>query len=113
MKRPIEGIGELDQRVTLHHKGYAPDGAGGQVLSTAAAYADTWAHVRPIRGGERLNGERIEAAGGYLVVIRSRADVLEGDVVKWNGRELNVRFPRLRGGRAMYLELECELGVGL
>lgn len=105
-------IGELDQRVRLVSKAETPDGIGG-VTTSETIYATVWAHVRPLRGQERKDSDRVEASGDFLVAIRNRSDINEGHVVRWAGRDLNVRFLRNRGTRELYLELECAVGVAV
>jgi SPP1 family predicted phage head-tail adaptor len=105
-------IGELDQRISLVSKAEAGDGVGG-VTTTETVYATVWAHVRPLRGQERKESDRVEASGDYLIAIRNRSDVNEGHIVRWGSRDLNVRFIRNRGSREIYLELECAVGVAV
>ena len=105
-------IGQLDQRIRLLSKAETPDGVGG-VTTGESIYATVWAIVRPLRGQERKESDRVEASGQFLVVIRNRDDVNEGHIVRWDSRDLNVRFVRNRGARELYLELECEAGVAV
>lgn len=103
--------GELDQRIKLLRKTNTPDGIGG--FTTAwNEYAELWAHVRPMSGREREQSMRTEAAAMYLVVIRQRKDVVEGDAIEWMERNLNIRFVKQRG-RAAFLEIEAEIGARL
>ncbi len=105
-------IGQLDQRVRLVSKAETPDGIGG-VSTSESIYATVWAAVRPLRGREAKEGDRVDAAGDFLIVIRNRSDVNEGHIVRWSGRDLNIRFVRNRGTREIYLELECAVGVAV
>lgn len=104
-------VGELDQRIQLQRRTRTRDGAGGS-SSSWAAYATVDALVRPMSGRERENAARVEATAGYLVVIRYRPDVVEGDRVYWEaqGRYLNISFAKIRR-RAWALEIEAELGT--
>lgn len=103
-------IGELDQRIALQRRTRTRDDAGG-ATTTWTTYATVWALVRPLSGRERERLMREEATANYLVVIRERDDVLPSDRIQWRSRELNIRFIKSRGARAMYLEIEAELGA--
>lgn len=104
--------GELDQRVELQKEVRTPDGQGG-FTKLWEVQATVWAHVRPLRGTERQHGDRVQAEGGYLVVIRYRQDVNETWRVKWldNDRVMNITFAQDGGKRSAYLPLECSKGV--
>jgi len=101
--------GMLDQRISIMRSTMAGDGVGGSV-ETQTTYASMWAHVRPMKGREREAAMRTESRADYLVVVRNRADLLESDVIRWNGRDLNIRFIRNAAGRPLYLEIEAEMG---
>lgn len=73
--------------------------------------ATVWAHVRPLRGSERAQADRIEAQGGFLVVVRYRDDVNEAWRIVWNGRTMNINFIQDNGKRSAYLPMECTAGV--
>lgn len=103
-------IGKLDQRVALQRKTRTSDGSGGATVSWST-YATVWAHVRPMRGRERENAMREEAASDYIVVIRYRSGVVEGDRIEWRDRHMNVRFVRNEGPRTSMMEIESEMGA--
>jgi SPP1 family predicted phage head-tail adaptor len=114
VRKRLAQVGELDQQVSIMAKTRTSDGAGGATVAEVTIAADLWAHVTPVLGGgEAQSSGRTESKGRYLVVIRNRSDVLAGHFVRWNGRDLNIRFPRARGSREPYLELECELGAAV
>jgi SPP1 family predicted phage head-tail adaptor len=108
-KHPVH-LGELTEPIELHSLTSTGDGMGGSTRAWVK-FADVFAHVRPLRGQERQGADRTEAISGFLVVIRHRDDIKESDSIRWQGRDLNVRFIHRRGPRELYLELECELGV--
>lgn len=113
MHRSPVALGELTELVALGRKTLTGDGIGGATSVDNLYAPEVWAHVRPIRGEESQAGQRTEAQAMYLVVVRNRDDVKVGDFVRWNGVDLNVRFPRLRGPREHMLELECEIGAAI
>jgi SPP1 family predicted phage head-tail adaptor len=103
-------IGALDQRVFLMRKVSTPDGAGG-TTSAWTPYDVVWAEIKPMTGREREARGRIEGSGSYTVRIRNRADMLESDAIRWRGRDMNIRFIKNAGPRAMDLVIEAEVGV--
>jgi SPP1 family predicted phage head-tail adaptor len=102
--------GDLRERVSLVRKTLTDDGSGGATASEST-YATVWAEVRPMSGREREQAMRQEATSNYLVRIRHRTDVVEGDIVRWGSRDLNVRFVRNAGAKPQYLDIEAELGA--
>lgn len=105
-------IGELDQLITIRREVRIPDGMGGSKLEWQDV--DTcWALVRPMSGRERLAAGQIEASANYLVVIYAGTEVLAKDIIIWGDKELNVRFPKSRGSRSLFLEIEAEMGVAM
>lgn len=113
MRREPVSLGELTEIVQLVSNTPTADGAGGYTEAESIYGADVWAHVRPIKGSESQKTERQEAEADYLVVLRYRTDVVEGHVVRWSGRDLNVSFVRNRGVRQHFLEIECVLGKAI
>ena len=111
MRKAPVALGELTEVVALGRKTLTSDGAGGATTADDLYAPEVWAHVRPMDGREMQHAERTEAAGMFLVTVRNRDDVQVDDFVRWNGIDLNVRFPRLRGPREHMLELECEIGA--
>lgn len=103
-------VGEMTELIELHHVTRTTDGTGGSTR-TWTKYADVWSHIRPLTGGENQGADRIEGTAKYLVVIRNRTDVVDTDKIVWGARELNIRFPRERGPRDLYLEIEAEVGA--
>jgi SPP1 family predicted phage head-tail adaptor len=100
----------MTEQIELHSVTSTLDGMGGSTRAWAK-YADEWAHIRPLTGVEREGAMRTEGTSKYLVVIRNRTDVKDTDKIVWGSRELNIRFPRARGPRDLYLEIEAEVGV--
>lgn len=81
----------LSERVTVEYRESSSDGQGGQVFSWEAL-ADVWAEVLPVSMGsrERASGQQAEAAAGYRVRIRKRADVNATMRLQWRGRTLAI-----------------------
>lgn len=105
-------VGELRERATLLHRTLADDGMGG-ATQTLTTYATVWAKIEAQSGGERGEAMRTEAFRQYSVVIRYRSDIADTDVIRWRGRDMNIRSKRDDGPRPLYMELECEMGARL
>ncbi len=104
--------GELTERVTFRREVRTDDGMGGS-RSGWQDIATRWALVRPMTGRERLAADKVEASANYLIVVRAPCDVREKDIVVWGESALNVRFVKRRGTRALFLEIEAEMGVAV
>lgn len=105
-------VGKLRERIELKRKTLADDGAGG-ATETPTTYATVWAEVMPMTGRERERSMRAEASSDYVITIRFRDDVVEGDIIAWRGREMNIRFVRDAGAHPQYLVLEAEKGAAV
>ena len=104
--------GELTERVTFKREVRVDDGMGGS-RSEWQDIATRWALVRPLTGRERLAADKVEASANYLIVVRAPCDVQEKDIAVWGEHALNVRFVKRRGPRALFLEIEAEMGVAV
>ncbi len=105
-------VSELTEVVTIQEETESKDGAGGLVTAWQDLRKE-YALVRPLSGGERMGADRTELISGYLVVIRTRQDVNEKHRIVWRGRAMNIRFPKIRKFRSLFLELECSVGVAV
>lgn len=103
-------VGEMTEFISLRRRTLIDDGAGGATESMAE-YGTAWAHIRPQSGREAEAAGRTDAQRGYLIVMRYRDDVREADVVRWNSRDLNIRFIHARGEREIYLTFDADSGV--
>src|SRR5688572_28552997 len=105
-------IGKLKYRIALRRHTLTGDGMGGATESTST-YATVWASAEPMSGREREQAMREEATSNYLFTIRHRDDVVEGDIIRWQSRDYNVRFVRDAGPRPQYLVIEAEKGASV
>ena len=103
----MNAIAGMRERVTLQSPLRAANGAGGAVVSWTDV-ATVWAKVEEGAGGERLVGERLSAQAKLTLTIRYRAGLTPEMRALWNGRVLNIRAVRDKGGRKRFLTLECE-----
>lgn len=101
--------GELSEKVVIETVTLTANGYGGFSESTAAEAV--FGHVRPQSGREDVDGGRLAATAGYILVIRARDDIDETAKIVWRGRRHNVRQVKRRGPRALYLEIEMDAGV--
>jgi SPP1 family predicted phage head-tail adaptor len=106
LKQPFTAS-DLTERVTLRRY-IETINEYGTIERVATSLGTVWALVRPMSGRERDRAQQTEARADYLVVLRNRDDLTEKDVVVWRGAELNIRFIKERGPRALFLEIEAE-----
>lgn len=102
--------GELDKRITLLRPVRTPR-LGGGYDESQEEIGTVWAHVRPLSGNEREQFDRVNGEAAYLFVIRNRDDITDNTLIQWEGETYNVRFPKGRGGRPLYLEIVGQRGV--
>lgn len=102
-------VGELDQLVTIKRRVRTPDGGGG-FTSSLNTVGTEWARVRPMSGNERLAADKIEAPANYAVIMRTRSDLLESDILEWGSERLNIRFIAYEA-REPFMKVECQKGV--
>lgn len=105
--------GDMDQRITLQIPTLTSDGAGGQTSAwgNVPSTPIVWASVRPARGGERMDEDRMNARAIYVFTIRNRTDLDERCRIVWRGENYNVRQIMREGPRPLYLDIEAERGA--
>lgn len=106
-------IGKLDQRITFQRVTETVVAGGGRVRtwSDLAPVPTVWARVMPVRQGEGLSENRMNAAQTAEFTIRNRADLTEKDRIVWAGETWNIRGILRAGSRAIYLTVLAERGV--
>lgn len=102
----------LDQIITIKRKEQTQNERGA-LVTTLTQVAQAYAKVRPLRGVERDQGTQVEAPANYRFHIHYRSDLLDDDVIEWQGREYNIRFIADEGPGAIYLMIEAERGVAV
>ena len=106
------GAGDMRQKIRIDMPSRTPDGLGGYSREWVKV-ATLFATVRPLTGNERNASDRIEAVGGFHVIIRHRRDIDETHTLVWGDRRHNIRWVKRRGPRDLYVEIETSLGVAL
>lgn len=115
-------IGSLDRRVAFDAPTSAPNGQGG-TISGWSEQMKVWANFRFLRGGEVVQGARLEGRQPVVVTIRvsTAAKLITPE---WRMRDLrdvdSTFFPDGKlyairtcppPGREGFIELTCESGV--
>lgn len=87
----MDWASRLKERVTVEAPVASSDGQGGQEIVWEEV-AQLWAEVRPVGNGarERASGQQPEAAAGYRVRIRTRADIDATMRLQWRARTLAI-----------------------
>lgn len=104
--------GELDQQITIKEPVEVSDGIGGNTTT----YADkgvVFAHVRPLSGREIADFDRVNDEARYMFVVRWPVDIVETDLIDWEGDQFNIRVIKKPKGRDLYCVIEAERGVAL
>ena len=66
-----------------------------------------WADVKPIRGKEYLEVQKIVPEMQYKITTRYREGIHSAMLVKWEGRELNINSVIDISGKEEHMELMC------
>lgn len=107
----ISHANELDQLITIQRVTQTADGLGGYTESWATL-CTAWVKVTPLGGGERRQGEAVQAPQTYR--MEGRADdvaaVTMSDRVSWDSRILNIHSLPARG-RGPWFSMTVEEGV--
>ena len=106
-------IGRLDQRIEIRRNVTTDLGAGDQ-SSAWATIATLWATARPLTGSEGDQGDSVEAVRRVRFTLRRTsvpASVTEKDVIRWQGRDHNIRYINDSGPRTMHISFDAESGV--
>lgn len=101
--------GELDQRVKILRRNPTPDDMGGNTV-TFDEINEVWAKVMPKGGRERTDQQRVNADAGYLFVVRNGLDIIDSDLIEWDGDTYDVRFRGKPSTRDLYLEIDGQRG---
>jgi SPP1 family predicted phage head-tail adaptor len=102
--------GKLRELVTIEEEQTQPDGSGGFTL-TWEAFAQVYAHVRPVRLTESERQGAMRASRGYVFTMRRRDDLSEDMRIMWNSQPFNIREIRLPAERELYMEVFAQSGV--
>lgn len=87
----MDWASRLNERVAIEKPLASSDGQGGQLI-TWSTVATVWAEVRTVGSGgrERASAQQPEAAAGYRVRLRCRADVDATMRLQWRSRILAI-----------------------
>lgn len=108
--------GRLREIVTIERRAGAADGYGNTVATWAALITGEPAEIRPLRGGEDVQAQKLSANGLFEITVRysSRtSQILATDRLK-NGRTgqaMNIRYIEQPDMRRKFLKIVCEFGV--
>ena len=87
----MDWASRLNERVAIEEPLASSDGQGGQQI-TWSTIATVWAEIRMVGNGgrERASAQQPEAAAGYRVRMRYRADVDATMRLQWRTRVLAI-----------------------
>jgi len=67
-----------------------------------------WAEVIPVRGKEYLSMDKLVPEMQYKITTRYRPDINQAHLIKWQGRELNIKAIVDISGKEEHMEIACE-----
>lgn len=102
----------LDQFIDIKRKTQVQQ-LDGSLQTVFTLLGSEFARVVPIRGSERNASTQTEAPANYRFHIHYRSDLVEDDVIVWEGQTYNIRFIASDGPGSVYLMLEAERGVAV
>lgn len=108
--------GRLRELVTIERRAGTPDGFGNVVAGWASLVTNEPAEIRPLRGGEDVQAQKLSANGLIEVTVRystRTSQILETDRLKnaRTGRPMNIRYIEQPDMRRKFLKIVCEYGV--
>jgi SPP1 family predicted phage head-tail adaptor len=107
-RSPTLNTGRLRHRINIVQVSPTQDSTGGQNLSIDILYANVWASVEAMAGGDSPNG-----VGGfvskttYQIVMRYRSGICAKLQVQFNGRQFQIESVQNPDERNKMLILQC------
>jgi SPP1 family predicted phage head-tail adaptor len=102
--------GLLNRQVDLLQKSRTPDGAGGWTASWTLVLRP-WAWMKPANGREVVYAQRLDGIGPVYVYCRYNALINETLMLRYEGRDYNIRSVIDIEMQHTWMELVCERGV--
>lgn len=66
-----------------------------------------WAEVIPVRGKEYMSVDKLVPEMQYKITTRYRSNIHQAMLIKWQGRELNIKAIVDISGREEHMEILC------
>ena len=79
----------------------------GEEVQVPKKVYDLWAEVIPARGKEYLSVDRLVPEMQYKINTRYRSDITQAMLIKWQGKELNIKAIVDISGREEHMEIMC------
>lgn len=99
----------LNEKVTFYRKTGTKD-EYGTLSSSRDLVCSAYASTRPLSGNERNRTDQREDYANYRFYILQRSDVMEADILVWNGKDYNIRFIADNGPKERYMYIDAERG---
>lgn len=103
-------IGELRDKVTIQEYIQTPDRYGGFSETWQDKYT-VWANIKPLRGREYFEMQKIQSEITHKITIRYRSDINTLNRIRYKERILNIKSVIDIDNRHRYLEIMC-IGSG-
>ncbi|MDK2986534.1 MAG: hypothetical protein PWQ96_2178 [Clostridia bacterium] len=99
-------IGELRDKVTIQEYIQTPDGYGGFSETWQDKYT-VWANIKPLRGREYFEMQKIQSEITHKITIRYRSDINTSNRIRYKDQILNIKSVIDIDNRHRYLEIMC------
>ena len=84
-------IGELNRKITIRQLTNTPDGQGGFESDSWSNFAQPWARLKPMKGGEKVHADRLTTNQLTQCMIRYISGITTKMQVLYNGDEYQIR----------------------
>lgn len=79
----------------------------GEEVQVPKKIDSIWAEVIPIRGKEYVSVDKLVPEMQYKITTRYRDNIHQGHLIKWQGRELNIKAIVDISGKEEHMEIMC------
>lgn len=112
MKNSAYDPGKMDQIIQVLREVKTPDGYGGNEVERVTFVENLRAEIVPGAPREPTNYDQVHNTEVVTFRVRFRTDILETDIIEWEGVEFNIRAIPSMSRRSYYLDIVAERGVG-
>lgn len=79
----------------------------GEIVQVPRLVEKLWCHVNPVRGREYTEVEKLVPEMQYKITTRYRSNINQAHILKWQGRELNIKSIVDISGKEEHMEIMC------
>ena len=79
----------------------------GEEIQVPKKIDSLWAEVIPVRGKEYVSVDKLVPEMQYKITTRYRPHIHQAHLIKWQGRELNIKAIVDISGKEEHMEIMC------